>query len=80
MTGELISRIAIQLEPSLAQEFIVAIEEDKKKLKTLELLKEAYNVGVFYIEAQAICDSCGYRGMEVTKEEFELLKKVLEDE
>ena len=80
MTGELISRIAIQLEPSLTQEFIVAIGEDKKKLKALKLLKEAYNNGMFYIEAQAICENSGWRCMELTKEEVELLKEVLKDE
>lgn len=40
MNAELFSRIAIQLEPELAQEFGYAILEDKKKLKVLEIIKE----------------------------------------
>lgn len=63
----------------------------EKELKALQLLKEAYNMGIFSIEKYfisfvkreieyVICDSEDWNRKKVTEEEYKLLKEVLENE
>lgn len=42
MNNDLFERVLIQLQPELAQEFGLAVLEDKKKLKALEIIKNKY--------------------------------------
>ena len=88
MNAELFSRIAIQLEPELAQEFGYAILEDKRKLKALEIIKEK-NVDVWslknclpeltyekYLQVNKI-PQFAFSEMDLTQEEFDFLKEIL---
>ncbi len=89
MNNDLFERVLIQLQPELAQEFGLAVLEDKKKLKALEIIKEK---GLHYLEISLIQGNCSYEeySMECnrgfvdckskTKEEYNLLKEVLKDE
>ena len=86
MNAELFSRIAIQLEPELAQEFGCAILEDKKKLKALEIIKEKVSPLLEFtvIKKDEDKDNPYYTinnnwddTLYLTQVEFDLLKEVL---
>ena len=49
MNNDLFERVLIQLQPELAQEFALAVLEDKKKLKALEIIKKK-DVDIYCIQ------------------------------
>lgn len=74
MNKELITRILIQLEPSLAQEFGLAIAKDEKKLKALEIIKK-YRL-IIYNEIEDAIATKGYVH-NLPQDVVDLLKEVL---
>ena len=84
MNKELVTRILIQLEPSLAQEFGLAIAKDEKKLKALEIIKKKR---VHTRMIQMVNDEFTYLDYnkqfarepseDLTQEEYQLSKEVL---
>ena len=79
MNESLISRITMQLDPILVQEFIVALAEDEKKIKALEIIKKK-NVDIEFIKSH--CDLIEYNKrhrISLSQKEFNLLKEVLEN-
>lgn len=71
MSDELFERVLVQLQPELAQEFGHAILEDRKKLKTLESIKEYFILTSEYGKISFELKK------EIPEDKYALLKEVL---
>lgn len=83
MNNDLFQRVLVQLQPELAQEFGLAILEDAKKLKALEIIKEKPET-LYLIPTYHNYDAYLELALDIalieevySPEEFELLKEVI---